>query len=168
MKLPETLTDWRLLAVVLAALIIAGGVIIGLKYRPAPGLELSLSPEANLRGSIYVGGQVNNPGIYPLLAGDSIDDVLRAAGGVKEEIGSASISLIVSGSENNTSQKININRADAWLLQALPGIGENRALSIIDYRTRHGYFRDIYELTNVSGLGGAVFENIKDLVSVSD
>lgn len=168
MKIPRTFTNWKLLAVVLTAVIIAGVVVIGLKYRPSPGLELSLVPEPTLQGTIYVGGNVNNPGIYPLLTGDSIDNVLRAAGGIKEDAGSASISLTVSGAENNTSQKVNINRADAWLLRALPGIGESRALAIIDYRTRNGYFRDIYELTSVSGLGDAVFENIRDLITVSD
>jgi competence protein ComEA len=65
-------------------------------------------------------------------------------------------------------QKININTAGAWLLAALPGIGEARAGAIIAYRTENGPFRDINELLNVPGIGEATLENIRDLVTVAD
>jgi competence protein ComEA len=168
MKIPKAVNDWRLLAVMFAAIIIAGGVNIGLKYRPLPGVEISLSPESDIRGNIYVGGQVENPGIYPLLGGDSIDDLLRVAGGLRQGAAPDEIQLLFSGFEADTPQKIDINRAEAWLLEALPDIGEGRAQAIIDYRVKHGLFRDIHELRDVPGLGDTVFEKIKDLVAVSD
>ena len=168
MKIPEIFTDWRLLAVILAAVIIASGITIGMKYHSSTGTEISLVPEKAFQGNIYVGGRVNNPGIYPLFAGDSVDDLIRAAGGIQEGAEIADIRLIFSDAEKNTPQKININRAEAWLLEALPGIGEERARAIIDYRTQHGLFHDIFELANVPGLGGSVFEETKDLITVSD
>ena len=62
--------------------------------------------------------------------------------------------------------KININRAGVEELVRLPGIGEARARQIISYREEHGYFRDIRELMNVSGIGEGIFNNLKDLITV--
>ena len=42
---------------------------------------------------------------------------------------------------------VDINRADATTLaQALNGVGESKALAIVDYRDRHGPFRSAEEL----------------------
>jgi competence protein ComEA len=65
-------------------------------------------------------------------------------------------------------QKINLNRAEAWLLEALPEIGEERANAIIDYRSEYGPFRSINELTKVSGIGTKTLEQIKHLITVAD
>ena len=65
-------------------------------------------------------------------------------------------------------QKIDINHAEAWLLEALPGIGETKAQAIIAYRQQNGGFGHIIEITNVSGIGPAIYEDIKDLITVDD
>lgn len=65
-------------------------------------------------------------------------------------------------------QKIDINRAEAWLLEALPGIGESKAQAIIAYRQQNGVFKHISEITNVEGIGPAIYEQIKDLITVGD
>jgi comEA protein len=65
-------------------------------------------------------------------------------------------------------QKIDINRAEAWLLEALPGIGPSKAQAIIDYRQQNGGFSDISELLNVSGIGQDIYQKIKDLITVGD
>jgi len=62
--------------------------------------------------------------------------------------------------------RININLANLTELQTLPGIGPVRAQSIIDLREASGGFNSIDELLNVSGIGQAVFENIRDRVAV--
>ncbi len=67
-----------------------------------------------------------------------------------------------------TPQKIDINRAEAWLLEALPGIGPSKAQAIIDYREQNGGFGHIAEITEVSGIGDAIYEDIKDLITVGD
>jgi len=70
--------------------------------------------------------------------------------------------------EQQEPQKIDINRAEIWLLEALPGIGESKAQAIVDYRQQNGAFHNIYELTDVAGIGTATFERIKHLITVSD
>jgi comEA protein len=71
-------------------------------------------------------------------------------------------------SQEDQPQKIDINRAEAWLLEALPSIGPTKAQAIIDYRQQHGYFSDISEILNVGGIGQDIYEQIKDLITVSD
>ena len=70
--------------------------------------------------------------------------------------------------EQKEPQKIDINRADAWLLMALPGIGESKAQAIIDYRQQNGGFRSITEITSVEGIGPTIYEQIKLLITVTD
>jgi comEA protein len=71
-------------------------------------------------------------------------------------------------SQASQPQKIDINRAEAWLLEALPGIGPVKAQAIIDYRQQNGYFSDISEVLNVPGIGKTIYEQIKDLITVGD
>lgn len=61
---------------------------------------------------------------------------------------------------------ININTADAALLQTLPGIGPATAQRIIEYRNQHGRFRSVDELDNVKGIGPKRLERIRPLVTV--
>lgn len=70
--------------------------------------------------------------------------------------------------ESGTSQKIDINRAEVWLLTALPGIGETRARAIVEYRRQHGPFRSISELTKVEGIGATTYDQIKNLITVAE
>ncbi len=62
--------------------------------------------------------------------------------------------------------KININTADETLLTSLSGIGPNRAKAIIAYREEHGGFNTIEDLMNVSGIGQASFDKLKDDITV--
>jgi comEA protein len=71
-------------------------------------------------------------------------------------------------SQPEAPQKIDINRAEAWLLEALPGIGPSKAQAIIDYRQQNGRFANITEITRVEGIGPAIYEQIKDLITVGD
>ncbi len=63
--------------------------------------------------------------------------------------------------------KININTADVSELTTITGIGETRAKAIVDYRTEHGSFKDTKDITNVSGIGDATYEKIKDSICVN-
>jgi competence protein ComEA len=64
------------------------------------------------------------------------------------------------------SAPVNLNLATAEQLDALPGVGPSTAQKIIDYRTANGSFRSVEDLKNVSGIGDAKFEALKDLVTV--
>jgi len=62
--------------------------------------------------------------------------------------------------------KININTADAGLLNTLPGIGDVLAGRVIAYREENGDFVLIDEIMDVEGIGEAIFSNIKDIITV--
>lgn len=91
----------------------------------------------------------------------------------KEEvnINSESSNYIISSNntktnENSNGQKVNINNADESELDELPGVGPSTAQKIIQYRKENGEFKSIDELKNVSGIGEAKFQKIKDLICV--
>lgn len=68
----------------------------------------------------------------------------------------------------NSSKKtlININTATQTELETLTGIGASTALKIINYRNENGKFKNIEEIKNVSGIGDAKYEAIKDNICV--
>lgn len=68
--------------------------------------------------------------------------------------------------ESNNTSKVNINTATKSELCTLPGIGEVKAGSIIDYRTNQGKFQSIEELKQIEGIKEAVYNKIKDLIEV--
>ena len=69
---------------------------------------------------------------------------------------------------DNSFQKIDPNRADLWLLESLPDIGEVRARAIIDYRLQNGPYRNISDLTRVPGISQSAFNKIKELITVAE
>ena len=169
MKADRSIVGWVLAVLLLVAVIIAGSVVISQKASSGQAIDIVLGTEREVTGTIYVGGEVNNPGYYPIFAGDKLDDIIAAAGGLKEGAGLDNIELMVCWAEDEGApQKIDINRAEAWLLEALPGVGEVKAQAIIEYRTKNGLFRDINELKQVPGFGDTSFEQIKDFIAVND
>ena len=64
------------------------------------------------------------------------------------------------------SGKVNVNTASQTELETLDGIGPSLALKIIEYREKNGGYKNVEELKNVSGIGKAKFEEIKDRVVV--
>lgn len=65
-------------------------------------------------------------------------------------------------------QLVNVNLAPAWLLMALPGIGEARAQAIVDYREAEGPFQRIDQLMRVSGIGSVIYQDLRGLVTVGE
>lgn len=62
--------------------------------------------------------------------------------------------------------KIDINTASVEELTVLPMIGEARAKSIVDYRTKNGPFRSIEEIVEIKGIDVKIFTKIKDSICV--
>jgi len=71
-----------------------------------------------------------------------------------------------SSSSGSVSGKININTANATMLQTLSGIGPVLSERIIEYRNQNGFFGVIDDIKDVSGIGEKKFEGIKDLICV--
>ena len=76
------------------------------------------------------------------------------------------VSIISSNDSNVDTSLININTALVAELIKLPGIGETKANNIITYRQENGNFKSIDDLKNVSGIGDATFEKLKDYITV--
>ncbi len=158
------------ITVFLVIAVIAGGVMLALNHSRNRPVEIALSqtepPE--LSGEVYIGGAVANPGIYSVKKGDTLQDILLDAG-IEPDAGLSHIKIYIpTEGEEQPTQKIDINRAEPWLLQALPGIGETRAQAIVDYRSGNGPFKRIEDLLQVEGIGEGTFEKIKDYITVSD
>ena len=66
--------------------------------------------------------------------------------------------------ERERPKQVNINRASAAELTALPGIGTVMAQRIVDYRERHGKFRRFEDLNHVHGLGKRKLAALKEWV----
>jgi len=158
------------IVVLLVIVLIAGGVTLLIDRDRVPPQELVLSEAAlpQPSGEIYIGGDVVNPGIYPLREGDTIAELLSDAG-VEAGAELNFVKLYVSQEgERQSPQKVDINRAEAWLLDALPGISETRAGAIVAYRRENGEFKRIEDLLKVEGIGEGTFAEIKDNITVAD
>jgi competence protein ComEA len=132
---------------------------------------------------VHILGEVRRPGLYALRDGDRAVDAVAAAGGFTEAADAAGLNLarFVSDGEQiivpaigeapvagagGVSGKVNLNTADAALLDTLPGVGPAIAAEIIAWREQHGRFESIEDLLDVGGIGDAKFESLHDLVTV--
>lgn len=144
---------------------------------------------------VHVCGAVVREGVYRMAEGSRVVDAITAAGGFLPEADSAYYNLarqlldgqkiyiptkeetkeinpaqrmeeVPGGTQEDAKEKkINLNTAGKEELMTLPGIGEAKAEAVLDYRKRVGAFRAVEEIKNVSGIGEALFEQIKDRIS---
>lgn len=70
-------------------------------------------------------------------------------------------SSAVGGGRASAERRVDINRADASELEALPGIGPSIAQRIVEYRTANGKFRDWEDIENVAGVGPRLRERLQ-------
>ena len=161
---------WTLLIILLVATITVGGIVAWSRYSGSQPIEISIakSPSQEQLDRIYIGGAITSPGFYPLKAGDSIEALIQAAGGTTTSADLSGLKLYIPEVEEEEPQKINLNRAEVWLLEALPGIGETLAQRIVDYRHQNGPFQNINELIKVEGIGTTTYQQIKHLITVAD
>jgi competence ComEA-like helix-hairpin-helix protein len=61
---------------------------------------------------------------------------------------------------------LNINTATLAELQSLPGIGPSLAAAIISHRETHGPFTVIEQIQNVAGIGPALFDGLRELITI--
>ncbi len=136
---------------------------------------------------VYICGEVNAPGVYRLHEGDRVIDALETAGGETENAYLLDVNLAeplydgemvvildeekamqkssITGSSSSKDGKVNINSATLEELKTLPGIGESKADNIISYRSNNR-FTSTSDIMKVSGIGNALFEQIKDKITV--
>ena len=144
--------------------------------------------EARTELKVYISGAVHNPGVYEVDQGSRIVDLIDAAGGEAEDADLAGVNLAAKVKDEDhwhipregeastppsqsaegvgTPEKIDINSATVEQLKTLPNIGDVRAQAIASYRDANGAFENIEDLTEVSGIGPATMDSIRDLVVV--
>jgi competence protein ComEA len=163
---------WLLLYTLLIIAIIAGGIVFGFKqWGGGNSIAITLPPTTASTLEIYLTGAVANEGIYTFSEDSSIRDIVQGAGEITDDADLSSIEIHIP-IDNEASlvqpQKININTAEAWLLEALPGIGPTLAQRIIKYRENEGVFKSIDELTKVEGIGAIILDKFRDKITVVD
>ncbi len=179
---------------VLILLLVAGGAWRAVNVYRAPEPEITQVMQSDLNGqekndpepefiSVHLVGAVNNPGVYQLPEGSRVYELLELGGGFSAEADQEALNQarpLLDGEQiyvhqvgeeppvarNGGASLININRAGASELTALPGIGEVRAVQIVEHREKHGYFKAKEDIMDVSGIGQATFENIDDLITI--
>ena len=148
----------------------------------------SASPSPEVVVLVDVAGWVRRPGVYEFTEGARVIDAIDAAGGARSGAVLEALNLaapLTDGTQILVPREgqegvapapvtggavagglINVNSAIATELEELPGIGEVIAQRIIDYRTENGPFATVDELLDVSGIGDAILESIRELVTV--
>ncbi len=154
--------------------------------QPRPTAEPATSTPATI--DVYVSGAVKKPDVYTLPLNSNVKDAITAAGGAIAEADLDRINLASRLSDqmqvyvprkgegappapngstpSAATEKININTASVEELDKLPGIGPSTAQAIVDYRTKNGPFKTIDGIKDVPRIGDALFEKIKDQITV--
>ncbi len=168
MRRSEIATQALLLATLVALVVGVYNLIPHLRDENLTPVVLQpTSEESSAALTVHVSGDGTYPGIYALDATTSLAEVLRLAYAGEGET-PHTLSIIVGQSpDRQTSQRIDLNHADAWLLTALPGIGPERSQAIVDYRERHGPFVSTEDLTLVPGIGNTTYEALKEFITVT-
>lgn len=134
---------------------------------------------------VHVAGAVAAPGVHELPSGARVIDAVEASGGLLADAEPGAINLaaeLVDGAQvyvprvgevppptvdaGGDDGPVDLNAADASLLETLPGIGPATAAAIIDHRERHGPFASVEGLLAVRGIGEAKLAALRDLVRV--
>lgn len=163
---------------------------INLITAPPRGLPIELNPPPTPQPlRIHVNGAVQYPGVYTLPPGSIVQDVIDLAGGITgladlkntnlaSPLLDGQLVYIYSTSEQGTVSdnpstpvnpnitKLNLNTATAIDLETLPGIGPSLAEEIVNFRSENGPFETIEDLLEISGIGPAKLEQLRDYVIV--
>jgi competence protein ComEA len=159
---------WAIIIILILIILAGGGVYLARKGSSSPPLEIALSPSPTPKIEVYIDGAVNDPGLYNLPEDTSLEQLLQAAGDLKEGVDAHRLEVYVPEPGQTFTpvpQKVNLNTAPDWLLEALPGIGPTLAQHIIEYRSQHPFQR-ISQLMQVEGIGPTIYDGLKDLVTV--
>ena len=161
---------WPFVIAFLLVSTVAGGILLVIKQNSQQPVEISLASVTTHQypGEIYIDGAVANPGFYPTNQDDTINNLVQTAGAMPNADLSHIKIYIPEVGESHQHQRIDINRAEAWLLEALPGIGQSKAQAIVDYRSQNGTFQRIEDLLKVEGIGNTTLERIRAFITVED
>ncbi|MGW5513364.1 ComEA family DNA-binding protein [Nocardia africana] len=81
-------------------------------------------------------------------------------------VAGASHTAATSGAPSPPGHKVNLNTATEQDLDSLTGVGPTTAAAIIGWRNRHGRFTSIDQLAEVTGIGPAKLNRLRDQVTL--
>ena len=136
-------TQERLVLLFLSTTLVVGGIVKWTKLQNTPVLQIKTS-------SVNAEMQAFDRASHELNATGTDLDLVKTD---------------VQAESNQVNGKININQATSVTLQELPGVGPTLADRIIVYRTEHGPFTQVEDLTLVRGIGPKMFEKIAKTIS---
>ena len=134
--------------------------------------------------TVHVAGLVSRPGLVELVEGSRVADAIAAAGGLLPAASAGSINLaalvadgdqiVILGPGGVTAQSgaegpngmLDLNRATAAELDALPGVGPVIAERIISFRDEFGPFQSVDDLLDVPGIGEARLADLRGRLHV--
>ena len=111
-------------------------------------LFLVLTAAVTIRDEMHTGVLIDDP--------DSFDRTLVVTDTVEAE------------PEEQCSYLVNINTATAEEMDMLlPGIGDNLAEAIVEYREEHGSFHKVEDIIKVKGIGEVTYSMMREYCTVS-
>jgi len=160
----------RLLAMA-ALLLVAGGMLLARRAAlPEPAAVADVVVE--------VRGEVAVPGFHALPPPVTLEAALQAAGapamgapdatlrgGTRVVVEAGAVRLETMDELLVVGLPIDVNRASAEALQAVPGLGPSRSAAIVSERRTGGAFADVDALSRVRGIGPATVERLRPFIT---
>jgi competence protein ComEA len=198
-------TKQKIIGSVVILLVLIGFLVVGILINKPKNHKLeeqdifvdsipseTLQKTDSKKVTVYIQGEIKNPGVYSLNSGSILNDLVKAAGGftdnaapdyklnlakkLKDEdyifVEGKSVNLPNGGNSEaiptnkKESKKVNINTATAEELDSLPGIGPTTAQKIIDYREKNGQYTSIEDLKKIGGIGDKTLDKFRDNIDI--
>jgi competence protein ComEA len=160
----------------LAAAAVVAVLVLGLRSEDT-GIEIEpRDPAAGIDElRVDVAGAVPYPGVVTVTPGERVTDALARAGGPTPDAETATLNLsrrlvdedhIAVPRRGERAALLDLNRATATQLEALPGIGAVAAAAIVSARQRDGPFQSTDDLVDRRVLTPRTYAQVRDLLAV--
>ncbi|NMC53271.1 MAG: ComEA family DNA-binding protein [Chloroflexi bacterium] len=181
---PASYKPWALIAIGVLIGLLSAGLILFVSSPPNSDPVMVLPTYTAEPVWVHISGAVTNPGVYALSSPSRLQDAIQAAGGLSQQADETKINLasfisdgqkiviprqgetIETRTEESGSAQININTASFEEIEALPGIGPQKASDILKYRETHGPFQSIDDLLKVNGIGEKTLQQIRPYITL--
>jgi competence protein ComEA len=152
-----------------AGAVVAGGVVelpAGARVHEAVSAVGGARSDADLAAVNLARVLVDGERVYIPVPGETPPAVDEGPAGSVGMPGAGGLPPASGSGGGVNAELIDINTADAAALMELPGIGPVLADRIVAHRTANGPFPDVESLADVSGIGPAILDSVRDLVAV--
>lgn len=183
----------KVIAIIILVALFVGASIFWQDMNNKPPKVLAEKPanieEALARQKVMVdvSGAVAKPDVYFVTPDSRVSAVIELAGGFLAEADTGKVNmakLCHDGMKINVPLKkvatakstkarpvktqnitiININTASEEDFAKLPGVGPSLAKKIVEYRVKNGDFKTLEQLLDISGIGQAKYEQLKEYI----